>query len=223
VKTFKAEYIPDWVMEKRVEEFQNLRQGSMTVAQYAARFNQLSKYCPQLVLTETTRTRQFTKGLWSALRRALVSLHSTSFTTVVNVATRTENEDHRRMAQRPIQPPKPAPRPPIQKRPGVSQWSDRNKQARFSAPGPSAPGPFATPPNACRNCGCPIHMARDCRLPPQPKRCYNCGDVGHLNYSCPKPKKLSQGHPKMPTSGNRGAAPGANRGSTPKAYWKHKC
>jgi hypothetical protein len=40
-----------WVVEKRDDEFQNLRQGGMSVAQYVAEFNRLSKYCRRLVNT----------------------------------------------------------------------------------------------------------------------------------------------------------------------------
>jgi hypothetical protein len=57
VLVFKAEFIPQWVVEKREDEFLNLKQGGMSVAQYAAEFNRLSKYCPRLVDTEQNRTR----------------------------------------------------------------------------------------------------------------------------------------------------------------------
>jgi hypothetical protein len=45
VSIFRAEYIPQWMVEKRKDEFQNLRQGGMSIVQYVAELNRLSKYC----------------------------------------------------------------------------------------------------------------------------------------------------------------------------------
>jgi hypothetical protein len=39
VLVFRAEFILQWVVEKREDQFQNLKQENMTVAQYAAQFN----------------------------------------------------------------------------------------------------------------------------------------------------------------------------------------
>jgi hypothetical protein len=91
---FRAEFIPQWMVEKIDDEFQNLRQGGMTVAQYAAEFNSLSKYCRQLVDTEHNRTRQFIKGLRPELRRALALFPPSNYSTTVDAAIRTENEDN---------------------------------------------------------------------------------------------------------------------------------
>ena len=35
--------------EAKIEEFMNLRQGSMTVKEYCLKFNQLAKYAPDLI------------------------------------------------------------------------------------------------------------------------------------------------------------------------------
>ena len=40
----------------------------------------------------------------------------------------------------------------------------------------------------CWNCGKDDHYARDCPLPPQPKKCFNCGSKDHLQADCPKRK-----------------------------------
>jgi hypothetical protein len=54
---FRAEYIPQLVVEKREDKFQSLKQESMTVAQYTAKFNRLSKYCRCLVDIERNQTQ----------------------------------------------------------------------------------------------------------------------------------------------------------------------
>jgi hypothetical protein len=68
---FLAKFISQWVVEKQEDEFQNLKQGNITVAQYAAQFSRLSKYCHHMVDMDQNRTRQFEKGLRPELRRAL--------------------------------------------------------------------------------------------------------------------------------------------------------
>jgi hypothetical protein len=69
----------------------------MTVAQYAAHFTYLSKYCKWLVDTEQTRTQQFVKGFRLELRQALAPFPPT-YSAAEDTATCTENEDQNRMA-----------------------------------------------------------------------------------------------------------------------------
>jgi hypothetical protein len=79
-------------VEKRDDEFQNLRQGGMSVEQSAVEFNRLSKYYRQMVDTEQNRIRQFIKGLRLELGRALAPFPPSNYSTMVNSATRTENK-----------------------------------------------------------------------------------------------------------------------------------
>ncbi|KAI9548655.1 Protein lin-28 A [Dissostichus eleginoides] len=37
----------------------------------------------------------------------------------------------------------------------------------------------------CYNCGAPRHHAKQCQLPPQPKKCYICQSLNHMVSSCP--------------------------------------
>ncbi|XP_036372049.1 protein lin-28 homolog A-like [Megalops cyprinoides] len=37
----------------------------------------------------------------------------------------------------------------------------------------------------CYNCGGPDHHAKECDLPPQPKKCHFCQSIAHMVANCP--------------------------------------
>jgi hypothetical protein len=45
-ENFRAYHIPEGMIELKAEEFMNLTQGSLSVAEYCDRFAQLSRYAP---------------------------------------------------------------------------------------------------------------------------------------------------------------------------------
>ena len=49
--------------EAKIEEFMNLRQGSMTVKEYCLKFNQLAKYTPNLISNTRIGMRKFVTGV----------------------------------------------------------------------------------------------------------------------------------------------------------------
>ena len=62
-------------------EFINLVQGSMTVAQYEAKFMSLSRFAKAFVSTEKTKAKQFMRGLRSSIMnkitKNLIKVYST--------------------------------------------------------------------------------------------------------------------------------------------------
>jgi hypothetical protein len=58
-------------MKLKKREFEDLKQGSMTVSEYATRFIQLSRYAPNNVDTDEKKQDYFLNGLNDRLAYAL--------------------------------------------------------------------------------------------------------------------------------------------------------
>ena len=52
---FLDRFFPLELREAKIEEFINLRQGSMSIKEYCLKFNQLSKYAPNMMADSRTR------------------------------------------------------------------------------------------------------------------------------------------------------------------------
>ena len=60
---FLAKYFPEVECETRREEFERLLQRGLTVAQYEARFTELSRFAEYMVDSEEMKVRRFMRGL----------------------------------------------------------------------------------------------------------------------------------------------------------------
>jgi hypothetical protein len=67
-ESFRSYHIPEGVMALKAEEFRNLTQGSMPVAEYRDKFAQLSRYAPNEVANDADKQRLFLKGLHDGLQ-----------------------------------------------------------------------------------------------------------------------------------------------------------
>ncbi|XP_070046280.1 uncharacterized protein [Nicotiana tomentosiformis] len=65
---FLREYVPQSLRDAWSAEFEQLRQGSMTVSKYAVRFSDLAQHAPALVAIVRERVRRFIKGLHPSIR-----------------------------------------------------------------------------------------------------------------------------------------------------------
>ena len=59
---FRNKYLPEVYREEKLREFLNLRQRTLSVADYEVKFTQLSHYAPMMVATERDRCRRFEEG-----------------------------------------------------------------------------------------------------------------------------------------------------------------
>jgi hypothetical protein len=68
---FRCHHVPQGVIKLKKKEFQDLKQGSMTVSEYVTRFTQLSRYTPHDVDTDAKKQECFLNGLENGLAYAL--------------------------------------------------------------------------------------------------------------------------------------------------------
>ena len=76
VQEFRAKYFTEMYRDSKWKQFLNLKQRSLSVAEYEKEFSHLSKYASELVLTEAFRCRQFEDGLHDSIKRYLAPMTS---------------------------------------------------------------------------------------------------------------------------------------------------
>ncbi|KAL0549247.1 hypothetical protein IC582_013728 [Cucumis melo] len=62
-ESFYAKFFSDSLRDAKRQEFLNLEQGDMTVEQYDAEFDMLSRFAPEMIATEAARADKFVRGL----------------------------------------------------------------------------------------------------------------------------------------------------------------
>jgi hypothetical protein len=67
---FRSHHVPQGVIKLK-KEFQDLKQGSMTVSEYVTHFTQLSRYASNDVDTDEKKQECFLNGLEDGLAYAL--------------------------------------------------------------------------------------------------------------------------------------------------------
>ncbi|GFS38468.1 hypothetical protein Acr_00g0057640 [Actinidia rufa] len=89
-KAFLDQYFTDTTRESLRMEFINLVQGSMTVAQYEAKFTSLSRFAKAFVSTEEEKAKQFMRGLRPSIRNKLAGNLIKVYSTMVSAAAAIE-------------------------------------------------------------------------------------------------------------------------------------
>jgi hypothetical protein len=95
---FHAHHVPQGVIKLKKKEFQDLKQGSMSVNEYVTKFTQLSYYAPHEVDTDEKKQECFLNGLNDGLAYALEARDFENFQGMVKNALVLEN--HRRVIER---------------------------------------------------------------------------------------------------------------------------
>ncbi|XP_071933088.1 uncharacterized protein [Coffea arabica] len=200
VREFNAKYFPPLVQEKKEDEFIRLRQGTQSVAEYESQFTRLSKFAPELILTEQRRARRFLQGLNVEIQKDLAVAQITTFSDAVEKALGSENarlqvrnfQNRKRGAagSSSTQGDKSTP-PKFGRGSGGGRFTSptRGAPSRGSQPGrgqqrSASQGSSATVARGpCGFCGKPNHTEDDCWR--KQNKCLRCGSAEHWLASCP--------------------------------------
>jgi hypothetical protein len=206
---FKAHHIPEGLIERKLNEFLTLTQGTRTVMQYAQAFNHLCQYAGYHADTDARKRDRFRHGLNTKLKERLNLVRADNFNKLVNMAITQEDcisahwaEKKRKTPTGPsnVQPPRyrlfqnPATRAPSQNNlPG--RWVARPPhQAQFNRP--PTPQPQQQQQQGPRPSFPPSNQGNN------NNRCFNCGSPSHFIKDCPEPRRSSQG--QTSSSNNKG-------------------
>ena len=89
---FMGKYFPDTARHAKAQEFLELKQGTMTVMKYVARFTELARFADDYVATDMAKVRRFENGLKLSIQGRIVGLHLQDMDSMVGTALTTERE-----------------------------------------------------------------------------------------------------------------------------------
>ncbi|XP_075078644.1 uncharacterized protein LOC142164590 [Nicotiana tabacum] len=200
VKLFRAKYVSPVYCDAKKKEFFNLRQGSMSIAEYQQNFLRLSRYAKGIIDGERDKCRRFEEGLNGYIRKSVAILQLDDFSKLISAALTWERIDKEEASRR-----------ENRFRKGNSDYGGPSKKGKFdysrtesthkslhhkqnksnfsTASTPSyGQGKTHTP--ICAQCGKNHYGA--CRR--ASGACFNCGSMDHKVKDCPNPNPFSYSH-----------------------------
>ena len=87
VEVFNSAYFPKHERSKKMQEFLDLQQGTMTLSDYITKFRCLERYCPNVYVAENDRAMKFARGLRPTLRTKVFTSGPKSLEEAIEVAT----------------------------------------------------------------------------------------------------------------------------------------
>ena len=89
---FMSKYFPATARHAKAQEFLELRQETMTVMEYMARFTELARFDDDYVATDMAKVRRFENGLKLSIRGKIVGLRLQDMDSMVGTALAIERE-----------------------------------------------------------------------------------------------------------------------------------
>ena len=89
---FMGKYFPNIVRHAKAQEFLELKQRTMTVIEYVARFTELARFADDYVATDIAKVRRFENGLKLSIRGRIVGLRLQDMDSMVGTALNIERE-----------------------------------------------------------------------------------------------------------------------------------
>ena len=89
---FMGKYFPDTARHAKAQEFLELKQGTMNVMDYVARFTELARFIDEYVATDMAKVRRFENGLKLSIQVRIVGLRLLDMDCMVGTALTIERE-----------------------------------------------------------------------------------------------------------------------------------
>ena len=89
---FMGKYFPETARHAKAQEFLELKQGTMTVMDYVARFTELARFVDDYVATDVAKVRRFENGLRLSIRARIVGLRLQDIDSMVGTALTIERD-----------------------------------------------------------------------------------------------------------------------------------
>ena len=89
---FMGKYFPKTARHAKAQEFLELKQGAMTVMDYATRFAELARFADDYVAIVLAKVRRFENGLKLSIRAKIVGLHLQDMDSMVGTGLTIERE-----------------------------------------------------------------------------------------------------------------------------------
>ena len=92
---FIGKYFSDTARHAKAQEFLKLKQGTMTVMEYVARFTELACFADDYVATDMAKVRRFENGLKLFIRSTILGLRLQDIDSMVGITLTIERERSR--------------------------------------------------------------------------------------------------------------------------------
>nr|XP_017217284.1 PREDICTED: uncharacterized protein LOC108194857 [Daucus carota subsp. sativus] len=186
---FNEKFYSEAMLSAKVNEFSRLYQGSLSVAEYARKFDRLAKFAPDLVVTEASRVNRFLEGLQPELARD-VDMGRTGPLTYSQAVEKALRAEHREQKIMRVKGSTTMPRRDVpfnkdqdrfsNKRGGQGSQNRFDPNKRFKGePQNNKSGQQPWP--QCQKCGKRHFGVCKAAI----RKCYKCGKEDHLIKDCP--------------------------------------
>ncbi|XP_050875748.1 uncharacterized protein LOC127079410 [Lathyrus oleraceus] len=202
-REFLRKYYPEDVRGKKEIEFLELKQGNLSVTEYAAKFTELAKFYPHYdgANAEISKCIKLENGLRPEIKKAMGYQKIRVFADLIDscrIFEEDNNAHYKILSEKRGRGQHSRGKPyetPVGK--GKQKVIPGRRTSGGDAPANVICFKYGKPghkSNVCRlgetrcfRCGMPRHAARDCKQ--KDVVCFNCGEGGHMSAKCQKPKR----------------------------------